>query len=240
MQDQILGLQQLQSVDVELKEIEINLEEYPKKISSIKDEIKNAAESIKEKKNNLAELEKIKSEIEVKIQNNLDSIKKAEDKLFEIKTHKEYEALQKEIAETKRYNSELEEQVIEKMEDTEKLTSEIDEEEKNFKANEVSCKEKIDEYELLIKDLNSRLEPVITEKEKILKTISSDILPIYKQVINRNGKALALVENEVCTGCNMNIPPQLYIQVLAQNKIHQCPNCKKILYSNSNKQEQKD
>jgi len=240
MQDQILGLQQLQSVDVELKEIEINLEEYPKKISSIKDEIKNAAESIKEKKNNLAELEKIKSEIEVKIQNNLDSIKKAEDKLFEIKTHKEYEALQKEIAEAKRYNSELEEQVIEKMEDTEKLTSEIDEEEKNFKANEVSCKEKINEYELLIKDLNSRLEPVITEKEKILKTISSDILPIYKQVINRNGKALALVENEVCTGCNMNIPPQLYIQVLAQNKIHQCPNCKKILYSNSNKQEQKD
>ncbi len=240
MQDQILGLQQLQSVDVELKEIESNLEEYPKKISQIKDEIKNATDSIQEKKNNLAELEKIKSQIESEIQNNLDSIKKAEGKLFEISTHREYEALQKEIAEAKRFNLELEEQVITKMEEIETLTAEIDTEEKDFKDKEASYKEKIDEYELLIEELNSRLAPVSTEKEKILKKINSDVLPIYKQVIRKNGTALALVDNEVCTGCNMNIPPQLYIQVLAQNKILQCPNCKKILYSNSNQEEQKN
>lgn len=240
MQDQILGLQQLQSVDVELKEIEINLEEYPKKISQIKDEIKNATDSIQEKKNNLAELEKIKSQIESEIQTNLDSIKKAEGKLFEINTHREYEALQKEIAEAKRFNLELEEQVITKMEEIENLTAEIDTEEKTFTDKESGYKEKIDEYELLIEELNSRLEPVSTEKEKILQKINSDILPIYKQVIRKNGTALALVENEVCTGCNMNIPPQLYIQVLAQNRILQCPNCKKILYSNSNQEEQEN
>ena len=117
MRDQIHALEQLQKVDIELKEIEINLEKYPREISNINNELKNVTDSISNKKNNISELEKIKSDIEFELQNNLDSIKKAEEKLFEIKTHKEYEALQKEIAETKRNNSEFEEQILAKMEE---------------------------------------------------------------------------------------------------------------------------
>ncbi|MYF47801.1 MAG: hypothetical protein F4214_02335, partial [Candidatus Dadabacteria bacterium] len=47
-----------------------------------------------------------------------------------------------------------------------------------------------------------------------------------------NGRALALAENEKCTSCNINIPPQLYNEILKRTKLVQCPNCKKILYTN--------
>ena len=233
MRDQILALEQLQKVDIELKEIEINLEKYPKEISNINNKIKNTTDSITNKKTSLAELEKTQSKIESEIQNNLYLIKKAEEKLFEIKTHKEYGALQKEIGEAKRNNSELEEQILIKMEDIERLLNEINKDEENFTTKKTEYEEKISEYELLIEDLKSRQEPKKTEKSKILEKINSDVLPIYEQVIKRNGRALALVNNEICTGCNMNIPPQLYIQVLTQKKIYQCPNCKKILYTNT-------
>ncbi len=240
MQDQIFALEQLQSIDVELKEIENNLEKYPEEILNINNEIKNITESIADKKNSLEELEQVKSKTESQIQDNLNSIKKSEERLFEIKTHREYESLQKEIAEAKRNNSQLEDQILVKMEEIENLMNEISEEEKTFATQKVEYKEKIDEYELLIEDIKSREKPIKIEKAKILEKINkinSDILPIYEQVIKRNGKALALVDNEMCTGCNMNIPPQLYIRVLAQNEIHQCPNCKKILYSTTTKGE---
>ncbi|MGI9534628.1 MAG: zinc ribbon domain-containing protein [Thermodesulfobacteriota bacterium] len=231
MRDQIHALEQLQNIDIELKEIEVNLDKYPREISNINIELQNVTESISDKQNSLAELEHIKSKVESDLQYNLETIKKAEEKLFEIKTHKEYEAIQKEIAESKRNNSELEEQIFIKMEEIESLQNELKTEEDGFTTKETDYKEKISEYELLIEDLKSRQEPKITEKAKILERINSDVLPIYEQVIKKNGTALALVEKEICTGCNMNIPPQLYNLVLTQNKIYQCPNCKKILYT---------
>ena len=236
MRDQIHALEQLQKIDIELKEIEFNLEKYPREISNFNTELRNFTDSITIKKNNLTELENIKSKIESDLQYNLDSIKKAEEKLFEIKTHKEYEALQKEIAETKRNNSEIEDQILTKLEEIENLQKQISTEEETFSTKESDYKEKISEYELLIEDLKTKQQPKMSEKEKILEKINSDVLPIYEQVIKRNGRALALVEKEICTGCNMNIPPQLYNQVLTQNKIYQCPNCKKILYTSSSEE----
>jgi len=233
MRDQIHALEQLQKIDIELRDIEINLEKYPREISNFNQELQNFTDSITNKKNSLLELEKIKSKNESDLQYNLESIKKAEEKLFEIKTHKEYEALQKEIAETKRNNSEIEELIINNMEEIEKLQDEISTEEEDFSTKESDYKEKISEYELLIEDLKNKQEPKKSEKAKIIERINSDVLPIYEQVIKRNGTALALVEKEICTGCNMNIPPQLYNQVLTQNEIHQCPNCKKILYTST-------
>ncbi|MXW43463.1 MAG: nucleotide-binding protein, partial [Candidatus Dadabacteria bacterium] len=63
-------------------------------------------------------------------------------------------------------------------------------------------------------------------------TIDPKILPLYEKIFKRNGRALALAENEKCTSCNINIPPQLYNEILKQTKLVQCPNCKKILYTN--------
>ena len=71
----------------------------------------------------------------------------------------------------------------------------------------------------------------VAEKNKILERISKDVLPIYQNISSKNGQALALVVNEVCTGCNMNIPPQLYNHVLTEQEIVLCPSCKRILYT---------
>ena len=59
-----------------------------------------------------------------------------------------------------------------------------------------------------------------------------------RKLKKENGLAIAKVRNEVCTGCNMNIPPQLYNEVLKLNRLIQCPNCKKILSVSSAKSEE--
>jgi predicted nucleic acid-binding Zn-ribbon protein len=44
------------------------------------------------------------------------------------------------------------------------------------------------------------------------------------------GNAVAEIDNGICKGCHMAIPPQLNIRVLKQEEIISCPTCQRILY----------
>ena len=47
---------------------------------------------------------------------------------------------------------------------------------------------------------------------------------------NRNGKAVVETKSEVCLGCHMNIPPQLFNDVKKNEEIVICAYCNRILY----------
>ena len=229
MRDQLSALEELQKIDLELSQIEENLKKYPLEISEYNTELETLKNSIILKKQELDEITNTKESMEQNLKDNLDLIKKAEDRLFEIKTHKEYEALQKEIGETKRNNLTIEENILSEMETIETLENSISEEEEKLKEKEKDYGQKIDEYENKISLLKEDYKPKKVEKDNIVSKIKPEILPVYERVKKRNGVVIARVENEICTGCNMNIPPQLYNEVLKLTRIIQCPNCKKIL-----------
>jgi predicted nucleic acid-binding Zn-ribbon protein len=42
--------------------------------------------------------------------------------------------------------------------------------------------------------------------------------------------AVVSVWKEVCNGCHMNLPPQLYIELQKSFELHSCPNCNRIIY----------
>jgi len=230
MRDQITALGSLQRIDLELRELEDNLERYPREISRYNEELEGIEKSIDKAKEELEKIRKKKNAIELKLAQNQDSIKKAEQRLFEIKTYKEYEALQKEIGDTKRVNSELEEQILKDMEEVENL-------EKLVKEKELELSQKEQEYEQIIKDYTSKIDELKYayeikkgEKKKLASLVSPEILSIYERIKTKNGVALVPARDEVCTGCNMNIPPQLFNEVLTLSRMIQCPNCHRILY----------
>ncbi|NIP32105.1 MAG: hypothetical protein GTO02_22195, partial [Candidatus Dadabacteria bacterium] len=109
--------------------------------------------------------------------------------------------------------------------------SEISEEESKLSTLTEEYNKKISENEKKIEELKANYDPIKEEKNKLAAKVDPKILPIYERIANRTGEALALAENERCMSCNMNIPPQLFNEVLTQNKIVLCPNCKKILYT---------
>ena len=237
MKEQLFILEKLQAVNIKIRKIEEDLKKYPEEISNFNDELQNKKEVIDTKKSNLKELNKLKTQFEFELKRNVESIKRSEDKLFEIKTHKEYESLQKEIAERKKSNSELEEQILVKMDEIEKLEYEVEEDETVFSRVSEEYSAKISEREKKIKELKTNYNPIKEEEERLTAKVDAKVFSVYQRIFNRLGEALALTRNEVCTSCNMNIPPQLFNEVLTQNKILQCPNCKKILYIDSTDQE---
>jgi predicted nucleic acid-binding Zn-ribbon protein len=48
------------------------------------------------------------------------------------------------------------------------------------------------------------------------------------------GLAVIEVKDEICQGCNMNIPPQLFVELKKNEEIYNCPHCRRIIfYKNS-------
>ncbi|HFB84009.1 MAG TPA: hypothetical protein ENJ72_04385, partial [Thermodesulfatator sp.] len=38
------------------------------------------------------------------------------------------------------------------------------------------------------------------------------------------------VNDAICEGCHMNIPPQLYNELMRDNRLMECPLCQRIIY----------
>ena len=232
MEQHIESLQKLQTVDLRIRELTEGLERYPSEINDLKKDLLEKEESINLKETALSELNAQRDGLESSLRSNQESIKKSEERLFAIKTHKEYEALQKEITDTRKENLEIEDRTISVMAEAEETEAALAEEKENYATLKEQYAEQITEKEKKIEELEISRKPAEKEKSEILSTIDPKILPLYERIFKRNGRALALAENEKCTSCNMNIPPQLYNEILKQTKLVQCPSCKKILYTN--------
>ena len=233
MQEHIESLQKLQTVDLRIRELTEGLRKYPNEINNLKKNLLEKEESIKLKETSLSELKEQRDGLESSLRSNQESIKKSEERLFAIKTHKEYEALQKEITDTRKENLEIEDKTISVMTEIEEIEAALAEEKQNYASLKEQSAEQIAEKEKKIEELQISREPAEKEKSEIVSKIDPKILPLYEKIFDRNGRALALAENEKCTSCNINIPPQLYNEILKQTKLVQCPNCKKILYTSS-------
>ena len=54
----------------------------------------------------------------------------------------------------------------------------------------------------------------------------------YEMVLERrSGRAVVEVVGGACSGCHMQIPPQMVIEILSSGAIRVCPSCQRILYA---------
>jgi len=127
-------------------------------------------------------------------------------------------------------NYDIEEKLLDEMEKIEKLEAQIAKKNEELESKENDYQEKISDYKEKLEEIKIVYEPKVEEKVKIVKTINPELLPLYEKIKTKNGEVLAIAKNEVCTGCNMNIPAQLFNEILTLSRIIQCPSCKKILY----------
>jgi predicted nucleic acid-binding Zn-ribbon protein len=170
-------------------------------------------------------------ELEREIEEERDKVEKAKAKLMGIKTNKEYYAMLKEIEQTKRLNTEREESLLALMtryEETEKRAAD--------------CKAELDEvdgkYRTRMVDVDARIAAfdqeiarIASEKQRVGASIDKGLLRRFELIFERReGLAIAAARNCSCSGCHMNLSPQLYNMLQREDKLYACPNCNRLLY----------
>jgi len=228
---QIEILASLQTVDREIKQHHGKKQDLLGELQAKEQEIQIKKREIVKLSSALAETEKLRQEKDRVFQ---DEGKKATDRrmrMNRIKNSKELMALQREIDLIKQGNSEREEELIKLMEETDRANSEIKGKEEELAKLQAEWDREQEELRSQITGIDQAVSEAATRRQTIAAQIAGDLISRYELIFSRRGgTAVVEVTGGICQGCYMNVPPQLWNEIIRSEKVHLCPSCQRILH----------
>ena len=230
MKEKLLKLIHLQEIDTRIRAQEFQKETYPEEIARLTDQITQHTEAFEKEIAKVSALEKERRQKEQELEAAGVKIEKIQGQLHEVKTNKEYQAFLMEIEHLKEKIGKLEVEILEHLDAVDKLREGIKNTEKSFKEEKAALEDKKTALENDLVHLPDTLQKLLEERKKLAEGIPPDILRKYLTLSERRGGvAVSYVINEICQGCHMNIPPQLFNQIQRADQIYLCPHCNRIL-----------
>ena len=223
-------LKALQDVLAEKYSLMAKIEDSPKQLFT-QDEL--LVRLRKEFLETSAVYEKVKAEasqLQLELEEAEKSREAGEKGMDSISTHREYEALEKQINEASAKESGIRSELQKKDKEREELNEKLrmDEEmikaqETEFNSNKAALESEVQSYQNQIKELEA-------QENEITPGLDSEIVYKFQRIIQRNREGIVAVKNGVCTGCHMILPAQFANEVHEGEKILFCPYCSRILF----------
>lgn len=231
MQENIRLLIELQEADSTIIRKKAVIDSLPSRLSSAENLFKEI-QSLHEKEKQKCELfEKKKKDKERGIEDINEKIKKTKAHASNIKTNKEYQAHLKEIETIEKERYAIEDEILSVMEAIEAAAKEVKAEELKMKAEKDKVEAFRKEVEEEIAEAEKELGELKVSRIAIADKIDPDVYSNYMALLEKcNGLAVVEARDEICQGCNMNIPPQMFVELKKNIDIIQCQQCDRILY----------
>ena len=225
-------LLKLQQIDKKTEKLAAYLQDVPVQIKNLDTRLDAFTRNVENDENLITELNKKYRTYESDIQLNVGKIEKSQEKLRSVKTNKEYQSSLKEIDDIKAINSKLEDEMLEFLEQIEITEQSLNENKQQY-SRIVDALE--DEKKALIQAAEQgekELARLRSDRDAVVAALGGGLMDIYEyqSIKQSNGIAIVDVKNEVCQGCNMNIPPQMYNELQRNISLKYCPSCERIIY----------
>ena len=224
-------LVQLQEAETEIVRLKSVLEKVEKEKTEIGSKLRKFKTALDQNREELEKNRKMCLDMEEEIRTVDQRIIKSNETLRMVKTNKEYQVLLREVDDNKKRKDALETELLELMDEREKSEAIVSESEKELALLEEQVKASQEELDKQSSDDKASLDEFESRQEEIGKTLDPFLMDRFRRISKMNkGLAVSRVKNEVCMGCFMNIPPQLYIEVQRGTSLISCPQCSRILY----------
>lgn len=232
IREQIDILVKVQQIDSEINVVNKKLGRVEGALSLLDLERRDFETDLEQQRSELEELKKAYRSYELDVNSNLPKIEKSRERLATVKSNKEYQSLLKEIDDLKTINSDIEDRMLECLEHIDQVEQELKKKQTEF----IELKDRIQtEKDQIVQDTadgSKRLDELNEQWQGVLDTVEPGIMATFKKVRGKVGNlTIARVEKEVCKGCNMNIPPQMYNELQRCEVLMFCPHCQRIIYS---------
>ncbi|NOZ25731.1 MAG: hypothetical protein GXO94_06555 [Nitrospirae bacterium] len=241
MKEELKLLVALQEIDSVILRKSRELKKAPEEIRRYQGPLRESEAAYKREKEKYEAVEKKKREKELEVKEADDKIDRLKSRMSDIKTNKEYQALLKEIETIEHEKSGMEDAILYMMEELDELSAglreaegRIEQEKKRLEALQVELDEKRGVIEKELAELKEK-------REALTARIPAGIYSKYMDVFRKsNGLAVVEAKDEVCLGCYMSIPPQVYVEIKTSDEILQCPQCGRFLYRRDPAAEEKE
>ena len=230
--DKLKPLEDLQLVDLKIRELAALAEQHPARLKQIESDRSKAKAGLDGQRGKLADNERARRQNEQLLQIERDKVKKWESRLNELKTPREYAALARELDIAKKTNTTAEEEI-------KRLTAEYEELKKSVGASEKVLGDKDTvvahegkEIEAILEGLQGQMRELEATRERLAAQCEKSLIMKYERIRKqRGGIAVVPVIGGTCKGCQMNIPPQMANNLRNNTEIQTCPSCHRFIFA---------
>ena len=230
MKDQLMLLEELQRHDARIQELQKARQAIPAKLDDMRLDLKRVGDILEQERTQLAETEKWRQEKDEERKAEEGLLQRAKSRVGQVKNAKEYMASQREVETTRKLAAETEEKLKAVNEAAAQFRERIAAHESDLEKlrRHVAGEEQAAAAKLA--KLEGEIAGLQQGREAAASRVRPEVLKKYSTIRLRRGLAVVAVVGGRCTGCNMNIPPQLYNILQRGNSIEACPNCHRIIY----------
>lgn len=230
MRDQLKRLEELQRYDAQIQELNNALQAIPAKLQATQNDLARVEGLLNTEREQLIESQRYYAEQKGLLEAEETHVSSAKHKLAQAKNSKEYVAAQREMDTTKESLQTREGEMtrlVDAVKAKEKLLADRD---NDVKALRDSIAKDAEVARERMAELEQKIAAIKTERDKVAAGVRPDFLKRYGTIRMRRGLAVVSVRNGTCTGCNMNLPPQLFNILQRGTSLETCPYCNRMVY----------
>jgi predicted nucleic acid-binding Zn-ribbon protein len=222
----------LQHLETRIDEAKRTIASQPERLAAADARLNEARQAVEVAKQRLKENQDARRALEKDAAVYQGRLTKFKDQLSAVKTNREYQAMQHEIATAQQELGAAEEKVLERMMEADALTADIKKAETVLASQqkEVDAEKKALAAELA--STEATLKDTTAQRAALINEIPKQLLALFEQVARaRKGVAISTATRDgLCSVCHVRLRPPVFQQVRQNDSIVQCEVCQRILY----------
>lgn len=231
MSPDLQNLIHLQEIDSALDRAKRRIAEIPGAQQALESRSAERAAAVQAVKDRIAATNATRREIEKEVAAVQTRLSKYKDQLMAVKTNKEYQAMQTEIATADGLVRSHEDRLLDLMEASEQEAADLRAAEAAMKSEQAAIAAEQRTLDTEKGTHEAEIERLTAERAALLPQISKEALTIFERVAHgRKGVAVAEARDGLCVVCHVRLRPQVFNEVRRNSAIIQCDSCTRILY----------
>ncbi|MFP4066370.1 MAG: zinc ribbon domain-containing protein [Spirochaetaceae bacterium] len=229
--DTIEKLKSLQDVLSRKFEIEAEIRELPKALSTKTELLNRMKKSYIEKNSRYEETKQHLTDLREKMDAAERERERYEQQMDLIQTQREYEALDKEIRDASEREQALRKELQKETKVLEEMGEELSREESLIEQQEQEVREEQDKIKDETEAKKRSLTELEEEEKNLVPGLDEELIFKFKRIIrSKEGEGIVPLKKGVCTGCQILLPNQFVNDVQRGDEIRFCPYCSKIVF----------
>ncbi len=225
----LIKLQQLEST---IADARATIAAHPQRLADADTRLNESKQAVEAAKGRLKDNQEARRNLEKDVAVYQGRLTKFKDQLSLVKTNKEYQAMQHEIATAQSDLGGVEEKVLELMLEADTITADVKRTEAALATRQKEIDKEKKELTEELASVDTSLKAASEARAELVKDLDARLMAIFEQVARvRKGVAISTATRDgLCAACHVRLRPFVFQQIRQNDAIIQCESCHRILY----------
>src|SRR6202790_4304801 len=228
----IENLLKLQDTDKEIRRLQDEVAELPKRVAVIERKLAGTQAQLDKAQAAVKTDEASRRKYDTTIADLRGKISKYRDQSLDVKTNEQYKALLHEIQFAEKEIAATEDKILELMVNADARDKEVKAAQADLKAETAEIEKEKTEARLRTAEDEKQLVEWRAKRDQLRGGVNEDLLRHYERVSKFRGSGISEVRDHKCMACQVMLRPQIYNDVRTGQQTVVWDSCQRILYFN--------